>query len=694
MQGSQLKRWSSLAVIALGLFWSSRIGGLRFVPIYQALVIKAQKNAPPYVAFEELIRSPSSVNNEWSRFEKILPTSLKISDATAETFFSRKVELSGMVIQKPEAQVVNDTQDWMSELPRAQAKRLQEAQQRSDVLKEDWSVPSWTERAKDILEKSGVLAPSASASKVYVAAQGLSGKTETEVPRAGVEFNGGSSPNNLSHSLLKDKSGVSEKALGRASIVGHIEIAGGLGYTNEHYIEVRRSDEGVLKELGRVDLLKGLYYIDVEEPTGTVMARLVDKDGKVLGEKAVRLTSFANPQSKFLQGPPITINRIVSYSGLVSDAYNSGYNDKAPTSTKATFVKGANEVAATKDGKIGMENVMKGSSTVLRVAAPKHLQTTSIILAGTEFKAELFPVSMIRALYEIVGQQRTETLNEVPAIIWGRVQKDGSNTSGAEVLVESDPNLQPVYFNQLMLPDPNLKATSDNGLFAFVDVSPGYHSLLALNSSGILGYQNVVVEEGSVAQGNILGANRSEAVPLRVYDAFSGDPKDASITMQSIENDLQVENGVTTVSLPRVQRVGMMRVQAQGVDYVTARYLYNDSDEFIHAPLIQWSWINAIKSYLQIDDHPSAGYVVGFVPDENFEVYLAGDDNFPQRQIVYFDLQGRILQNNKGIAGGGFILFNVPEDTHEVVVIGERTQKIYSRVLPVDSKSLSVLTFR
>jgi len=57
-------------------------------------------------------------------------------------------------------------------------------------------------------------------------------------------------------------------------------------------------------------------------------------------------------------------------------------------------------------------------------------------------------------------------------------------------------------------------------------------------------------------------------------------------------------------------------------------------------------------------------------------------------------MQGRILQNHKGIAGGGFILYNVNEDTQEVVVVGTRTQKIYSRVVPVDPNSLSVLNFR
>lgn len=700
MQGAQPKRFIPLAVIAGCLCWSSHLSGLKFVPIYEPLTIKAQKNSPPHVAFEELLESEQPFR-EWANFEKIKPLALTIEKTNQSPLFAKKIELTEMVLKKnveriplesfPEQVVAVDSSEWMNELPRSQSVRLQEAQRRSEVLGQDWSGPSWSDTAKEVLEKSGALVTgsSVSNSKVYVAARDPMGTTRTEVPKSSVQF----PARGEEHGFLPSSTLV-EKSRGQSVIVGPIEITGGLAVTNEHHIEVRRSDEGVLKELGRVDLMQGLYNIEVEETTGTLVARLVDKDGKTLGEGSFRLSRLVASAAKSLQGPKLKIEPHPSFAGVVASLYNPRPTDAAPAQTRATFIKGASEVLATKEGLVAMDNVAKGSTTVMRVAAPKHMQTASIVVSGDEFRTSLYPEPMINALQEIVAQQRSQFYDGAPTVVWGRASLDGKSIAGIDVIVESEPDLQPIYFNQLMLPDASLKSTSDNGLYAFVNVSRGFHSLLATRANSIFGYQNVVVEEGSVAQGDVVSTIKTETVPLRIYDAFSGEGVSSSVTMQSLDADLEVKSGVATVSLPGVSRLGMMRVQPEGTEYVAARYFYNDSDEFIHAPLVHRSWLSSIKTYLRIDDHPRAGFVVGFVPDEDFEVYLAAYDNFEARQIVYFDMQGRILQNRKGMAGGGFILYNVPEDAHEVVVVGQRTQKIYSRVLPVDSDSLSVLTFR
>lgn len=711
MQGMQLQRLLPLAVLAGCLCWSSQVGGLKFVPIYEALTIKAQKNSPPHVAFEEVLESDRT-NPEWARIEKIKPLNLVIERNVSTPLYSKKIALQEMVVTKsvenllPEAEssavamaADQETNGWIESLPRTQALRLQEAQRRSEILGEDWSSPTWSEMAKEVLEKSGALVASDVASpKIYVSGTDSSGKLQTRVPQAQVQlplnrFNPAKGSSSEGKSDAGPSYGLVEESRGQ-SIVGPIEITGGLAVTNEHHIEIRRSDEGVLKELGRVDLQQGLYNIDVEEVAGTVIARLVNKDGKTLGEGSFRLNRLVASQSKSLQGPKIRIEPHPDFAGIVTSAYNPKPNDVAPAQTKVTFVKGASEVVAKKDGSVAMDNVMRGSSTVMRAAAPKHMQTAAIIISGKEFKTQLYPESMIQALQDIVAQQRTQSFEGAPTIVWGRVSMDGKNLSGIDVILESAPDLQPVYFNQFMLPDAKLTTTSENGLFAFVNAPAGFHSLLATRADSILGYQNVVVEEGSVAQGDIESTLKSETVPLRVYDAFTGEPHPAVVSMQSLAEDVEVKSGVTTVSLPHISRMGMMRIQPEGADYVAARYLYNDNDELIHAPLVHWSWLNSIKTFLRIDDSASAGLIVGFVPDEDFEVYLAAYDQFNPHYIVYFDMQGRILQNRKGIAGGGFILYNVPEDTHEVVVLGSRTQKIYSRVLPVDANSLSVLNFR
>nr|WP_253715870.1 hypothetical protein [Bdellovibrio bacteriovorus] len=731
------------------------MGGLRFTPIYEALSIKAQKNSPPHIAFEELIESERIQKTAQMQIEPVRVVLLGSDKNSSAPLYSQRVQLAEMVITKnvetlhhATTQVASlPSQDanytvasegstsWMSELPREQAHRLREANQRSEVLNQDWtSGTTWAEMAKDVLEKSGALkeqAPAASTNKVYVASTDANGQVRTRPSQAHVSVRDDGGNNNYKDyeatfaspedekrylASIANKTETAGESAGSTTIAsvdydrfkgastvadlptflriqGPLEITGGLAVTNEHHIEVRRSDEGVLKELGKVDLTQGLYNIQVEGSTGTILARLVSKEGKIMGEGSFRLSQLAIAKG-FNQGPKIKITPQPDFSGVTTSAYNPAVMDSAPANTRVTFVKGASEVLAKKDGLVAMDNVAKGSSTILRAAAPKHLQTASIIVSGQEFKAPLYPETMIAALQDIVSQQRATSFEGAPTIVWGKTSLDGKPVSGITVSVESDPSLQPVYFDQFMIPNPQLQATSENGIFAFVSVTPGFHSLLATRGDAIFGYQNVMVEEGSVALGDVEATMKFESVPMRVYDAFTGEGRAAQITMQSLSDELEVKDGLAMINLPQISRLGMMRVQPEGSDYVAARYIYNDKDAFVHLPLVHWSWLSAIKTYLKIDDAPSAGFIVGFVPDENFEVYLAGYDQFDARHIVYFDMQGRILQNRKGIAGGGFILYNVPEDTHEVVVVGERTQKIYSRVIPVDANSLSVLNFR
>lgn len=704
MQGMRLKRLLPFAVLAGSLVWPNAVGGLRFLPIYDALTIKAVKSSPPHIAFEEL-QNARTDQSGWDHIAKSTPINLNANGIHRP---GPKILLAEMSFKKQAEQLNMQEPDnsWMQDLSVSQARRVQEAQHRHEILNQNWTSQSWSELAQEQLAKSGALKElsqdtSDEHTKVFVSGTDSTGKTRTQISKSQVYLRGESYPRNAAAERNRDPAAEETEIPSYSiastakikTVVGAIEISGGLAVTNEHHIEIRRNDEGVLKELGRVDLIKGTYKIEVQEVIGTVVARLVSKDGKTMGEGSFRLSRVESISTGTFKGPKLHITPQPEFASVVTNAYYANAN-RAPANSRVTFVKGTSDVKVDSDSMAVMENVTKGSSTVMRAAAPNHYQSASIIVAGSESRISLFPESMIAAFRDIIAQQRQLSLDENLNIIWGQVKLDGKTVSGVEVQVESDPSLLPIYFNELMLPDPKLNVTSGNGLFAFIEASPGYHSLLATRAGAFFGYQNVVVEEGSIAVGDIEATIKSEAVPLRVYDAFSGEFRRASIEMQSLQENLEFDEKVKTITLPQVNRVGMIRVQPEGTEYLAARYLYNDKDSFVHLPLVQWSWLSAIKNYLRINDSPNSGIVVGFVPDEDFEAHLAGYDTFDQQNIVYFDMQGRILQNKKGLSGGGFILYNVPPDIHEVVLIGKSSQKISSRVLPVDPNTLSVLTFR
>ncbi len=700
----QLKWIYPIALLMVSVLSPHKLGGLKFIPIYEALTIRAQKTAPPYIAFEEVNVAMTLRDDAWSRLESAPPISLTADNAgkaikllsSSETN-AKKMVLNEMIITKKTEIVYTslrnpEDSNWKQELDQSltprQRSQLEAAQRRSEVLEKDWNPSSWSDEVQTKLASAGFTqknqrlipppvlpAPGLAAQKVHVAATDSSGVTRTAVPTADVYTVGmlGKTP--------RDK-----------NISGPLEITGGLAVTNEYAIEIRRTNEGVAREVGRVDLQKGTYNISVDEPSGSIDARLVDKTGQVLGEGSVRISRLDMNQANIL-GPKLRIEPHANYNGIVRDFYK---NTSTPAHTLATLIKGAQEINVKKDGHIAMETMARGSTTILRAAAPQFMQTASLVFAGEEFQTPLFPLSMMRALKEIVSgeTQSKSSAENLGAIIWGKVTQDGKTLSGIQVQIENDPSLTAIYFDQFMIPDPKLTATSDNGLYAFVDAEEGFQSLLATRGKSIFGYQNVLVENGSVALGDIENTMKVETVPVRVFDAFTGAPQASRMTLQSVDHEIEAPEGTAVLLLPQVNRLGMLRLVPETNDYVPARYFYNDKEAFLHLPMVPWSWLAGIKSFLKIDDQPDSGTVVGFVSTENFEVYLAGYDEFPKRNIVFFDVQGKITEDGVGHAGGGFILYNVPKDTHEVVVVGSKTQKVSSKVLPVDAQTLSVLSFR
>lgn len=700
----QYKWICPIAVLALALLQPTRSGGLKFIPIHEALTIRAHKSSPPHIAFEETLRSQKDLSDEWSSFQNIQSVELSAKNfpipSKGRLFEERlpKIVLAEMTITKtPEivyparavAQIQTndldqtaDDHSWVQNLSPNEQRRLEIAQEKNRVLDQDWSQNSWSEEVQKVLLQNGALKTLASGANEFVNPSAPSN------PRVIVKNPNpqepGADPASVAFVNQQDEAKI---------ISGPIEIVGGLAVTNEHFIEIRRSKEGVVQEVGRVDLQKGTYQIQVQDSSGQIVGRLVTKNGQILGEGRVRLSHLDIKLAD--KGPKLKIEPTPTPAGSIASLYSSG-KSPAPPKTIATFLKGAHEIEIKKDGILPLESIARGSTTVVRAAAPNHLQTASIVIAENQFSTPLFPNSMIVALKEIVYNRKLdeESKKDLGGLIWGKVSLDGKPMPGIQVEVESQQGLQAIYFNQFMLPDPQLTSTSDNGLYAFVDVNDGFHSILALRGHSHFGYQNVVVESGSVALGDIENTMKNESVPLRVFGAFNGQSEAAQVTLQGVENDLDLTDGSDVVTLPLVARLGLARVVPANNEYVAARYLYKDNDEYIHFPLVSWSWLSNIKSYLKLDDAASAGIVVGFVHSDSFEAFVAGDEDYSARNIVYFDVQGRILQTGKGVAGGGFIMYNLPVDTHEIVTVGEKDGKVSSQVVPVDLNSLSVLSFR
>lgn len=477
-------------------------------------------------------------------------------------------------------------------------------------------------------------------------------------------------------------------------VTGPIELTRGLAVTNEHHIEIRRSDEGIFREMGRVDLAKGNYSIDIDEASGAIVARLIDKTGTVLGEGSIRLSQLHIGEGRLVFGPRLEVSPSPSWKGRVSYRYPN-VNKQTVASTRVSTFGGQNILNFGDHGELDLENIAKNTTTVVRAEAPDHMPTTKIItVSSTPFEVPLFPNSMVEALRSIVADQERIPLSRLAesSVVWGTVSLDGTPISGVTVVSESEPEATVIYFNEFLIPDPKLTATSASGQFAFVNLQEGFHALLARRGDAYFGHQNVLAEAGSVALGDIENTLRTESVKLRSFDAFSGEPIVTIANLQSLSESVDMANGSASIVLPQVSRFSMIYAETSP-EYIPANYFYNEEDSYIHLPMVSQAWLSEIKTVAQINEQPETGTVIGFFGEEKYEAYLASKDQSPAMSIVYFDATGRLVSGNQGVAGGGFVMFNIPKGAHEVVIVGTSSERAHSKIAPIDVGSVSIMSF-
>lgn len=469
-------------------------------------------------------------------------------------------------------------------------------------------------------------------------------------------------------------------AEGEIEITGHLRIVGLQFEPNGRYIEVRRRHEGIDNELGDVNLSDASYRIRVKSTAGRVVARVKDRQDRTIAENSFYISQIRNVKGQMV-GPELVI---------------SGGTDVASfKSLSGGLVKGMRafvsniEGETNGDGHADFHDIQPGSQVVFRATAKGHLISLALAPAGSAPNVALFTEGWARSLKEIVSEQNQMSLNNPDAsIIWGKVVQDGRPIAGVSVEVESEPDLQPVYFNELLLPDSKLKATTSNGLYAFLGARSGFHALIARRGENYLAHHNTVVEDGSVSVTQIATQLRTESAPVRVYDALTGEPQFARVSHQAAEKTFDVAEQ-TTLTVPSINRISLVEAEPDA-PYAKALYLANDRDGYVHIPLVRMDWLRALQAWSQIMNPALTSAVVGFSPDEDFVVENQGR----RQKVIYFDREGKPTGQERGQAGGGFMILSEDIPVYELKVMNPETGMIAIRTFPLDSQTVVVVSLR
>ena len=111
----------------------------------------------------------------------------------------------------------------------------------------------------------------------------------------------------------------------------------------------------------------------------------------------------------------------------------------------------------------------------------------------------------------------------------------------------------------------------------------------------------------------------------------------------------------------------------------------------VKVPMIPSGWLQKLAIDKRVNLEGQKGVVVGFVNGRDFEVYLDDKEVYGLENIVYFDKEGNIVRDRKGVAGGGFVMFNTPTGFKSVNIVPQGSDKVLTRTIITESAVTNVI---
>ncbi len=457
------------------------------------------------------------------------------------------------------------------------------------------------------------------------------------------------------------------------TVRGKFEVKDGVGVV-DHIVEIKRIEEGRVRELGRIDLQAGSYSIDIENPQGILIAQIKDKNGILIGEDQQRIINLQS-QGNYFEGPFI---RVGKPAGLASRTANSE-NPTLVKETSAIVASLFSKQYPLESPKDQFQNISKNSSTISVIEDKKNIYQSIVTIRQTadQLETPLFTKKWLAGALDFISDQmKIEFKSKSAPVLIGQVLLGGKLGAGVKVEVENQPGVTAIYLDQFMIPNLKLESTSENGYFMFVGLEPENYSVTAFKNNTIIGQQIFVAEPEHISFQHIVSGITSRLVLVRSFDAFTSEPQDADILIPDFADILETSAGSATYRTSNELGLSNFIVRPKQ-DYMPVNYIQDSRNDHVHIPLIKEKWLSDIQTQLQINDQSGTGTIIGFVPDLDYEMYLISED-YDVNQITYFDSMGAVT--SAPTSGGGFILFNVPTGAQEVVVQEKKTNRIFSQV--------------
>lgn len=481
----------------------------------------------------------------------------------------------------------------------------------------------------------------------------------------------------------------------QVTIRGTIELSGGLALTHAHdRIAVLRESRGQFVESGAVWIREARYEIFVESLEGQLVAEVRSPQGDVIGRGQLPLSNLNIDDSrKSIDGVALRVSPIAAgLAGRVQSAYNAGTGARSTSQgvqgAKVQFLNTASQVKSVAGGHFEEPRFTEGSRAFAQINSKDHWPTVASLTSGHEPTIPIFSSKMMNAFVSLTAPNSSmvDSIIRTKGVIWGRVTRSGQSVAGAGVSVLTQGAGEPVYFNDLMIPDASLTATGGNGLFAIPAVNPGTHAV-QVKIGKRLSDPVFLPAESRMVSSLELDVMKATDVPARAFDAFRPEtPIRVEVRpaghLRGRRMIVQGDDG-TILKLANLGMPSVLELDG-GVDYLMTRTIQNAESRAMQIPMVTRAWFDREVGRVRFNNSPQTGNVIGFVQGARFRVSMDDESLANNAKILYFNANGEMTDREYGEAGGGFILLGVKNGLQTVVIEAENRDRIYAGTVLVE----------
>lgn len=522
------------------------------------------------------------------------------------------------------------------------------------------------------------------------------------VHQAGSQRDDGLSTEGLPTGLIARTDSIEAPAsavLRQATISGSLEFADGLALSNPmDRVVVYRELDGEAIESGAVWLREGRYEIFVEETAGLLIGELRTPYGDIIGRGSFELAKLpvARANQRRVEAVALRITPVVSgISGRVA-SLRSDLRRPAVKGVDVEFRDLPFSSTTSHDGRYEEPKFLDGSSAIVKATHPGYWGTLTYAHAGAENNFEIFPDRERQMMRQLVSLSRSAKVSTEPsAIVWGRVLNHGRPVAGARVeLPTTQQAVDPIYFNESMVPDASLKQTSANGMYAFFPVPAGSHAVQAALADESVTDPLIFPAEIKTVTRVDIETRIDHKAKIKVFDAFqTALPLAAEIASPGSSRVTSISpSGVGEFKFADAGGVMFVDVDSTRA-YERIRLSLSRDPRMIYAPMIRSMWLEKMRGSMKMNPEPHSGTVVGFIQgSQPYKIALEERSLLASSRVLYFDARGEVLNQDYGQPGGGFVVFNVPEGFRTITVQPSGSAKMFTAVTLVEARVTNVIS--